>query len=94
MNKGVNKYFDWKFENSVLDTRPYGDEPSEWEGIWIGDEMVIGVPLNDDNGTWFTNGPYFNGGNDYFGMSYPDFNIVMMVYLNSKYPDLRIKRIY
>jgi hypothetical protein len=93
MNKRINKYFDWKFENGIVDTRPYGTRDLDWTGIWIDDFLVVGYPENNSSEEWFSNGPYFSGGADLFGVTYREFYNAMTMFLNSKYPDIKIKTI-
>jgi hypothetical protein len=85
MNRRINKYFDWKFENGVMDTKPYGTRGFNWTGIWIDNVLVVGYPENDITGTWFSNGTYFGGGADLFGVTYLEFYKAMKMYLNLRY---------
>lgn len=94
MNKQLEKYFDWKFENSEIDTKPYDDEVGDWTGLWKGNFLIIGHPELDDNGTWFSNGPYFMSGLDMFEMEPNEFYHEMVKYVNERYPDIRTIRIY
>jgi len=93
MNKQVKRYFDWKFENGELASKPY-DGNNEWFGVWIDDFLVVGYPPDDYSGIWFSNGPYFEGGGDLLGLFIPEFNELMRDYLILKYPNIKIDEVY
>jgi hypothetical protein len=95
MNKQVKRYFDWKFENGELDTKPYSDDnKTKWTGIWIDDFLIVGAPADDKvNRPWFTNSSYFQGGDELFNMSPSEFHDEMLKYIKQKYPDVMISSI-
>jgi hypothetical protein len=94
MNKQLKKYFDYIFENSEMDTKPYDSDGAEWVGLWDGDLLIVGYPEDDDSGTWFSHGPHFLSGLTMFDMEPHDFNYYLVKYLNERYPEAEIKKIY
>jgi hypothetical protein len=87
------RYFDDRFKDSF-----YGEEEVEGGYMWIGifdddDTMLIGTPLNDDSGEWFSHGPIFGDANDILGITQQEFNQSMIRYLNKEYPEVKIERI-
>lgn len=92
MERFEKKYFDWKFENSVLDDRRYdGDAP--WYGLWKDEVLIIGRPSDDESGTWYYNGEYFFGGTDFLGYEPRGFANLIKHYLNKKLPQENIKEV-
>jgi len=95
MNKQVKRYFDWKFENGELDTKPYSDDnKTKWTGIWIDDFLIVGAPAdNKGDVLWFSNGPHFLSGHDLFDMLPREFHDEMLKYIEQKYPDVIVNSI-
>jgi hypothetical protein len=93
MNKQIKKYFDYKFENGELDSKPY-DGNKKWTGIWVDNFLIVGYPEFDDSGVWFTNGPYFMSGTVMFDISPREFNREMEEYIKQNYLDVYISEIY
>lgn len=98
MNKQLKRYFDYKFEGTVLDTRPYGDDEDggeEWFGIWKDDLLTLGHPDDEIDNIWYSNGPYFEGGVNMFDMSIGKFFREMADYLTEKYEyEFEFSKIY
>jgi len=94
MNKQLRKYFDYKFENGEIDSKPYDENGNDWFGIWNDDFLIVGHPSDDDNNIWFSNGPYFQSGLDMFDIEPHYFYIEMRKYMEQKYPELEIREIY
>lgn len=94
MNKSIKKYFDYLFENTELDTRPYEDDGSEWTGVWKDNVLICGYPSDDDDGTWFSSGPYFSSGISMFGMEPHEFFGELRKYMSERYDEYIFRKIY
>jgi hypothetical protein len=98
LDKRIKKYFDWKFENSVIGREDvnHGDDKQPWYGFWNkpNDELILGYPMEGiHDPIWFSNGPHFLGGWDLYGITGKEFNDAMKRYLEKKYPHLKIYKI-
>jgi hypothetical protein len=55
--------------------------------------MLVGHPMNDDDGVWFSHGPIFGDANSILGITQQELNQSMIRYLNKEYPEVKIGRI-
>ena len=98
MTKIAERYFEIKFRNSELTTKKYIDNNNKlWYGVWKGDFIIVGLPNEDYPlpGVWFSNGPYFAGGKDLLELNQMDeFYKLMKMFLEKKFPGVKIKTIY
>lgn len=66
------------FSNAQYDTRLYTNDSVEWTGFWVNeggedDTLLVGKPFQDSETFWYTNGKFFEGYPEMFGVEYPIF---------------------
>jgi len=92
IDKIMFRYFDDRFKDSF-----YGEEEMEFGDTWVGifdnENMLVGHPMNDDDGVWFSHGPIFGDANSILGITQKELNLSMIRYLNKEYPEVKIGRI-
>jgi len=83
----MKPFWDEHFDGAIVGKINLSGE--KWSGvIKDGDEgpmLLIGRPVGREDMMWYSNGQYFKGKWDLFGMSTYDFNSAMVRYVNSKY---------
>lgn len=92
IDKIMFRYFDDKFGNSELKEEQL-DSGDFWEGFFLGDELLIGHPADDDSGHWFYSGPLFIDGTGVLGIHESEFVRSMRRYLKKNNPELHIRQI-
>lgn len=66
------------FNHTEYDTRVYTHESIIWKGFWLKDDkegntLLVGRPTEDSDTFWYTNGNFFHGYPEMFGVEYPAF---------------------
>ena len=90
LDRVAKRYFDSKFEDSEI--RMGKGEYEFWYGFYIGDTLILGHLINEDD-KWFYNGEYFLNGPNFFDIQPREFSKAMERYLSRKYPYERVKNI-
>lgn len=74
---GTAKYGNWKTDGVP------------WEGIYKDENdtlvVLLGFPIYDTENRWYSNGQYFRGWWDMFGLEPSDFNESMKRFVNKKF---------
>jgi len=87
INRIIKKYLDGVFEKSYFGN--FKDDSNEWEGFLINSDgpegytTIVGRPVWDDH--WYSNGHYFMGMWDIFGLSPVEFNEILSSYIRDRY---------
>jgi hypothetical protein len=93
IDRFLNPFFNLKFEGAEVDTRDYDD--GKWIGVWKKNDLLVGAPVNDNDGNWYSNGQILGVGlklNDL--ITHRDFYNSMKRYLKQVYPQLKIREVY
>jgi len=93
IDKIMFRYFEDKFNGATYEEEVEVESMHRWNGFFIGDDMLLAHPSDDDSDLWFSNGPIFGDGILILDISPSAFHRYMIRYINKKYPDIRIDRI-
>ena len=87
IDKILKSFWDQHFDGALVGKINLSGE--KWSGvIKDGDEgplLLIGRPVGREDMMWYSNGQYFKGKWDLFGMSTYDFNKSLARYVNTNY---------
>ena len=87
INMVTDKMFDIIFKDATLKRKEYAG--GDWYGFYKktsgDDKLIFGHPINDNDGTWYFDGPSFDSYRIFFDIELPEFKNYLSDYVYDKY---------
>jgi len=95
--KALITYLDDMFEDTTYYSKRRVESANEWKGFFRNsdDEILLGQPLDEpEDSSWFCHGPIFENATFLFNISWAEFYLLLKDYINQRFPELNIRKVF
>jgi len=93
LDRLMKSYWDDKFSGAEVGVIENYVEDNDWYGISKGRLLLVGKPI-DAISCWYSNGEYFGGGWNMFGINPMEFNESMLRYVKDNFGPIPVECIF
>ncbi len=93
LDRLMKSYWDNKFSGAEVGVIENYVEDNDWYGISKGRLLLVGKPI-DAISCWYSNGEYFGGGWNMFGIKPMEFNESMLRYVKDNFGPIPVECIF
>ena len=93
LDRLMKSYWDSKFSGAEVGVIENYVEDNDWYGISKGRLLLVGKPI-DAISCWYSNGEYFGGGWNMFGINPMEFNESMLRYVKDNFGPIPVECIF